>query len=369
MFKFKKLGIVVCVFLISCSQKEKIDSLKLTIFEINFDTGKSLYTNQISAPFFTEKDRIILFNKFENSIDTLDFTNEKYLKGKKFEIEGPNSIPEFVVFYPIENTIVFQGTNSLTQMNSNFSEKENIIQNFPDKNKRYFFQPPASDFGNCTKCSDNNFFILFSDWKPQKNYQFMKFIDSDSFLFTPFPDEKILINNKLNFKYSSSTLVKETTPYIAESNQGIIISFYHMSEIWLLEKSSPFNFKKISGSTNFKSKKDEFTQEPISDYSKFIEASKNWNNDISFGPIYSYPKGDSFFRLVKGPNSKNKLFDGGIFLEVLDTNLKPIFIEELTSRIPDITCEHFVLSSGIYIKKNSNKEDDLSYYRINYKLE
>ncbi|WP_133556915.1 hypothetical protein [Algoriphagus boseongensis] len=358
------LGIILCAFLISCSQKENLDSVKLTISELNFKTDKSLYTNQISAPFYTDKNKVIFFNKFESSIDTLDFTSKNYLKGDQLEIEGPNSLPEFVIFYPVEQYLVFQGANTLFKSNNKLTEKESIIQKFPGKIQRYFFQPPASEFGNCIKCSENNFYILFSDSDTKKNYQLAKFHTPDSLSFLPFPDESILEKNKLGFKYGSSTLEKGTIPYATETSQGLIISFYHTSEVWILEKSKPFNYKIISGSPYFKSKKDEFPKEPISDFSKFIEVSKIWNNDISFGPIYSIPNSDNFFRLVKGPSSKNKLYDGGIFLEVLNSKLKTAYIEELTKMIPDITCEYFVLPSGIYIKKNSNDEDDLSFYRI-----
>lgn len=360
------LGIILFVFLISCSQKENFNSVELTISELNFQTDKSLYTNQISAPFFTEENRVVFFNKFESSIDTLDFTSEKYLKGNQLEIEGPNSLPEFVVFYPVEQYTIFQGANTLFKSNKILTEKENIIDKFPDKTQRYFFQPPASDFGNCIKCSENDLFILFSDSDTKKNYQLAKFHTPDSLSFFPFPDESILEKNKIDFKYGSSTLEKGTIPYVMETSQGLIISFYHTSEIWMIEKSTPFNYKIISGSPNFKSKKDEFPKEPISDFSKFIEVSKNWNNDISFGPIYSVPNSDNFFRLVKGPSSKNKFYDGGVFLEVLNSKLKTAYIEELTIMIPDITCEYFVLPSGIYIKKNSNNEDDLSFYRLNF---
>lgn len=357
--------IILYAILASCGQKENFDPLKFTLSEISFNTDNSLYTNQISAPFYTDKDKVIFYNKFETTIDTLNFTNNKYSKGNKLETEGPNSIPEFVIFYPVKQYTIFQGANTLIKSNNYLTEKENTIQYFPNKNQRYFLQPPASDFGNCIKCSENQFYILFSDSETKKNYHLAKFLSPDSLLFIPFPDESILEKNKLSFKYGASTLEKETLPFVIESSKGLIISFYHTSEIWLLDKSSPYNYKKISGSQEFKSKKDGFPQEPIADFSKFMEVSKNWNNDISFGPIYSVPKTEYFFRLIKGSNSKNKLYDGGIFLEILNSKLKTIHMEELTKNAPNITCEYFVLPSGIYIKKSSNEEDDLSFYRIN----
>lgn len=180
-------------------------------------------------------------------------------------------------------------------------------------------------------------------------------------------DNKLIDEYRLSTKYNSNISVNNVVnPTLTLENNKLLISYPFMNsfEVFDLEKETLVKYN-ISSElhSNFKAnqilKNDEL--------SELITKIKDWNNDITFGPIYWDQKSLLYYRLIKGESIKLNPFDGDIFLSVFNQNFDLIEEKQLNKNVLDLTFEYFKMDSSLYVKRLSEDENNLKYLKINFK--
>ncbi|WP_175499672.1 DUF4221 family protein [Algoriphagus aquimarinus] len=226
----------------------------------------------------------------------------------------------------------------------------------------------GSEFGNCLRCADNEQVLLFNSIEKQGDYYFLQAEKlgqiNDELIDFGLSGE--FASNKIEFAISAKNkVVKGPVSYIQKIGNRYLVSWDFQSSIQFLNFSGE-NELAIAFNSDFFPNRKGFSprDQRITDHQDFTAKSTEWNNDVSFGPIYRVPESENYFRLVKGKTSHRSKLDGGIFIVIFDSEFNFLAEKLINADTPEMGLEYFVLKSGIYIKRVTDSEDLLRYYRL-----
>ncbi|PZX48438.1 hypothetical protein [Algoriphagus chordae] len=366
----KTLWLLTFSIFLSCSKENTLKSdFEIEYETIDFRFDSLVLSSQVS--YFHNVDyarnRIFVLNPFRYSIDTLNFASGSYLQGKEIDVEGPYSITGFDSFLSDEIQANYY-------FGSNFYYYLNPLNGL--KKKQYglageetiYKVKLGSEFGNCVRCSQTNLLLLFNTLETQEKFYFAtpENFDNQKITYLEFKLSDVLSSSKLEFSLSEkSKVVKDSHTYIQEFGDKYLTSWDFQSNIHMLNKNGEIQSTKEFESNLFPNRK-VFSprDQKITNHQDFIAKSAEWNNDVSYGPIYKVPNSDNYFRLIKGKTSHRTKLDGGIFISLFDSELNKVGEKLINTDKPDMGLEYFVLKSGIYIKRVTESEDKLSFYRL-----
>ena len=333
----------------------------LHIEEINFDLGKSVFSSKVVFPYSAawQEDKLIFFNRFENSFDTLNFIDNQYKSGKSFDLEGPYSLPKFSSFYLRNQELYLFAGDKFYLFDKAKGSTKIEFENSSD-NVFFSFLHKA-----CIQCSDVVSKVTIHQRDPDQYFlENIEDLIKSSIYFEKFLFNERLLERKLKYSSSGYTISRDPSLFFLEFDNVGIVSFDFDSKIHLMNQADEivdtrtFEFKEMA------SEKKKIQLPENAGVQDFMEAGKEWDNEVSFGPIYAVPDQDLFFRVIKSQVLNLQTGDRKTFLQLLDSDFKEVMITSLDENAPDLSGEYFTLSNGIYLAKHTDSEDVISYYRV-----
>ena len=356
------------LFLLTCCTTPEVKNVNgiekkyhLKYEEINFELNKSVFSNKVFFPYSAawQEDKLIFFNRFENSFDTLNFIDRQYKSGKSFDLEGPYSLPKFSWFFARDQELyLFAGEKFYFFDQEEGSRKidfENGTENSP-----FGFPYKA-----CIQCSDVVSRVTIHQRDP--DHYFIEDIEgliAGNILFDKSPFNQELIDRKLKYSSSSYSLMNHPNMFFLPVDKINIVSFDFDSNIHIMNSAGEIEETRTFEFSEMDSEKKKIMLPENAGVNEFMETGKEWDNEVSFGPIYAVPSQDLFFRIIKSQVLDLQTGERKTFLQLLDSDLKEVMITLLDEGAPDLSGEYFTLSNGIYLAKHTDSEDLISYYRV-----
>lgn len=356
------------LFLLTCCTTPEVKNVNgiekkyhLQYEEIHFDLGTSVFSSKVFFPYSAawQEDKLIFFNRFENSFDTLNFIDRQYKSGKSFDLEGPYSLPQVSSFYMRDQELyIFSGGN-LYLFDQIKGQEKIDFENNSKSNSIGFLNKP------CIQCSDAVSKVTIHQRDPDEYFlEDIEDLIKGNFQLVEFTFSHLLLEKKLEFSTSAYGLTYHPNAYYFSFDKSEAVSFDFDSEIYLMNSAGEIDETRTFEFKEMDSEKKKIMLPENAGVKEFLEMKKEWDNEVSFGPIYAVPGQDLFFRIIKSQVFELSTGERKTFLQLLDSDLKEVMITLLDEDAPDLSGEYFTLSNGIYLAKHTDSEDVISYYRL-----
>ncbi|GAB2627692.1 hypothetical protein [Belliella aquatica] len=333
----------------------------LHIEEINFDLGKSVFSSKVVFPYSAawQEDKLIFFNRFENSFDTLNFNDRQYKLGKSFDLEGPYSLPKFSSFYLRDQELYLFSGDKFYFFDQEEGSRKIGFENGTE-NPSFSFLHKA-----CIQCSDVVSKVTVHQRNPDQYFlEHIEHLIRGDIYFEETPFNEILLKRKLKYSSSAYSISSDPSLFFVEFSNIGIVSFDFDSKIHLMKSAGEIDETRTFEFKEMDSEKKKIMLPENAGVKEFLEMKKEWDNEVSFGPIYAVPGQDLLFRVIKSQVYDLSTDERKTFLQLLDSDLKEVLITLLDEDAPDLSGEYFTLSNGIYLAKHTDSEDVISYYRV-----
>lgn len=357
---------------LSCTNSHEKKTIEIEEIELNIEnTGLSSY-----RPFFFSNDlnKMYLFDDFNNVF--FEFNHEKSSLTEVLSLvaEDRFNVSEMHAFLYCNSSLYIFSPNQIILYNvKNEDVQKDKIDELIDHNTGDYV-----DFGY--KIQFNLNFgknIAAFDSSNSKVYFLMKnnselrvaeysLLERNKIRFLDVIDNKLIDKYRLSSNYNSNISIQNVVnPILSIENNKLIISYPFMNSFevydFIKEEKKLYSISSQMHS-NFKIKQILKSDE----ISELMARTKDWNNDITFGPIFWDKHNEIYYRLIKGESTKLNPFDGGIFLSIFNQDFELIEEKQLNNNNPDLTYEYFKMDSSLYVRQLSNKENDLKYLKINF---
>lgn len=362
------------MIIFSCNPNEK--KIQITLNPIEFNVESIGISSDLPFPFHCEKDKLIIYSAFSREFHELDLKtkNSRFLQSLNSDERLESS--ELVSFIYLKGDFVLLESNSITVINDK-EIKKTLLKNLSvigndTINIDDYILANNSEFGNSQLNSNfnSNSIFLGLEEKRERITSFLVEFDLKN------PTE-IIIRKKINtdetylqkifLQKNGMFLNNQTMPFFSLFKENIIISNTFQSDFYF-GSSKNLNLRHFSSnSENFENEKtrQKLKKDELSD---FLNKIKAWNSDVSFGPILPIYGSEYFFRIVKGKSEKINPFDGVLYFECFDKEFNKISEEPLNVVDKDLTTEYFSSTEGIFLKRTSENENLLKYYKLSVNL-
>lgn len=362
-----KTQFVLLLFLIiGCSSKKEklIQSISLKEYDIS-NLGIS---SDLPFPHIPKDDKLIIYSEFNKAFYEMELNSGKSKELHAFKETDIVNINGFECFNIINKQIIIYENKSIILIKNNEIEKikldDLIAINYPNLRLNEFQIVQNNEFG-ITNHNSNKFLFVLEDLDDGNLTYVAEFIPQNSkelYIYLKIDPLKSK-EQKISLKSKGMFLFNQTTPFITSLEKTLIISNNYNNEFLTLYLDNETIKKQKPESLLFSSGKikQNLMKEDISEFMKIM---KEWNNDISFGPLMPLTKSNRFFRIIKGKSSNLKPFDGPLFIELFDDKFNKIGEEEIPNEQNGFSLEYFSANDKIFIKLISSDENILKYYSI-----
>lgn len=283
------------------------------------------------------------------------FKNKEMINLNGFECF--NIINNEIVIFENRSIVIIRNSEPVRYRLDDF-----ILSNKPNIKLSEFQIVQNNEFG-ITHYNSDKFLFILEDIKEGNTSFIVEFnpMNPNELFVHLEVDPRKSKDQKISLHSNGMHLLNQTTPFISSFKKNLIISnnFENQFSTYYIDNKTKRIFTPESELFADKKRKLNLLKEDVSEFMKII---KEWNNDISFGPILPLPKSNKFFRIIKGRTTTLKPLDGPLFIELFDENFEKIGEEKIKNNGNDFSLEYFGSEDKIFIKQISQNENILKYY-------
>lgn len=372
--------LLATAFLWSCSEKKSnfgqdifLEISERKEFKIGWDgLYNSFLTPYTLAP---SDDKGLIYNYLNHSLDSIFFSKDSAWSktGEMMEYEGPFGVERISSFFVWNDTIVLF-TNSVLFFKSiqTGEVRKKILLKYP------FFKDQKFDQISLSGNIENRF--LSYDQKREKayfmisNFTEKKFypvsLDLKAGFFEKLPvylDTIRLKELTLTLNIGQGSISTPDDPAIRLIGDRLFFTYPTFNELVRYEVEEKSQQKFSHESASFPSQRNfpQISSEKM-EIMQALELSKNWQNQVSFGPLGYSLNNDLYFRFVQGGVAEASEKSGQIFLELFSKEFQKIQEVSISQLNPDLSRQYIQTKYGLMVKAlDQPKEDVMYFYYLN----
>lgn len=306
----------------------------------------------------------LVFNTFYRRLDTVFFSHEKKRIAVGFEIpsEGPNAIPRFDYFTYTKRYLIFFGGNDVYYMQEGNTIRLNLTREL-DNGQGGLKSIYGGGFNRLFQAAslEGDCFYLIANDHVSGEFSIVKY-DFQKFQELPFKfDLGKLKDHRIFYTDGSLILENAYNPFMTASDSVIVVSYPFNNEINIFGIDDLKQSELAYESNLFKTIKDLPSKNSSFDImSDFFDAKSSWNQDVTYGPVYSLDEKLMYRMVFESQNGSPRKF-----LELFNNSFEKVGEFDLTAIQPDLKWFHITVEGKILIQSSKDPNEDIfKYYLI-----